>query len=49
MFTDDVVLRGCNAVDMTEYLELWKKALKEREMRVNRLKAQLVDGMWVTV
>ena len=38
MFADDVVLYGGNEVDMTEYLESGRKTLKEREMRVSRLK-----------
>ena len=34
MFADDVVLCGGNQVDMTVYLESWRKTLKEREMRI---------------
>ena len=31
MLADDVVLCGGNEVDITEYLESWRKALEERE------------------
>ena len=34
VFTDDVVLCGCNEVDMTEYLESWRNSLEESEWNV---------------
>ena len=34
LFADDIVLCGDKDVDMTEYLESWRKALEERGMRV---------------
>ena len=34
VFADDVVLCGSNEVDMTEYLESWRKSLEESEMNV---------------
>ena len=33
LFADDIVLCGDKDVDMTEYLESWRKALEERGMR----------------
>ena len=38
LFADDIVLCGDKYMDMTEYLESWRKALEEREMRVSRPK-----------
>ena len=35
LFADDIVLCGDKDVDMTEYLESWRKALEERGMRVS--------------
>ena len=43
LFADDIVLRGDKDVDMTEYLEPWRKALEERGMWVNRPKTQFMD------
>ena len=34
VFADDVVLCGSNEVDMTEYLESWRKSLEESERNV---------------
>ena len=30
LFADDIVLYGDKGVDMTDYLESWRKALEER-------------------
>ena len=43
LFADDIVLCGDKDVDMTEYLESWRKALEERGMRVSRPKTQFMD------
>ena len=43
LFADDIVLCGDKDVDMTEYLETWRKALEERGMRVSRPKTQFMD------
>ena len=43
LFADDIVLCGDKDVDMTEYLESWRKALEERGMRVGRPKTQFMD------
>ena len=43
IFVDDIVLCGGKEVDMTEYLETWRKALEERGMRVSREKTQFMD------
>ena len=43
LFADDIVLCGDKDVDMTEYLESWRKALGERGMRVSRPKTQFMD------
>ena len=43
LFADYIVLCGDKVVDMTEYLESWRKALEEREMRVSRPKTQFMD------
>ena len=43
LFSDYIVLCGDKDVDMTEYLELWRKALEERGMRVSRPKTQFMD------
>ena len=43
LFADDIVLCGDKDVDMTEYLESWRKELEERGMRVSRPKTQFVD------
>ena len=43
MFADDIVLRGDDETDMTEYLETWRKALEERGMRSSRPKTQFMD------
>ena len=43
MFADDIVLCGGREVDMTEYLDTWRKSLEERGMKVSRPKTQLMD------
>ena len=43
LFADGIVLCGDKDVDMTEYLESWRKALEERGMRVSRPKTQFMD------
>ena len=43
MFADDVVLCGGNEVDMTEYLQSWRKAMGERGMRVSRPYARRME------
>ena len=43
LFADDIVLCGDKDVDMTEYLESWRKVLEERGMRVSRPKTQFMD------
>ena len=45
MFVDDIVLCGGRPrdVDMTEYLDTWRKSLEKRRMMVNRPKAQFMD------
>ena len=45
MFADDIVLCGGREVDMTEYLDTWRKSLKERGMRVSRPKLNL----WISI
>ena len=46
LFADDIVLCGDKGVDMTEYLESWRKALEERGMRVSRPKTHPVHGLF---
>ena len=43
MHADDIVLCGGREVDMTEYLDTWRKSLEERGMRVSRPKTQFMD------
>ena len=43
LFADDIVLCGDKDMDMTEYLESWRKALEERGMPVSRPKTQFMD------
>ena len=43
MFADDIVLYGDDETYMTEYLETWRKALEDREMRISRPKIQFMD------
>ena len=43
MFADDIVLCGGREVDMTEYLDTWRKSLEERGMRISRPKTQYMD------
>ena len=43
MFADDIVLCGGREVDMTEYLDTWRKSLEERGMRPSRPTTQLMD------
>ena len=42
MFADDIVLCGGREVDMTEYLDTWRKSLEERGMMVSRPKTQFM-------
>ena len=42
MFTDDIVLRGDDETDMTEYLETWRRALDDRGMRISRPNTQFI-------
>ena len=43
MFADDITLCGGTEVDMTKYLETWRKARYERRIRVSRPKTQFMD------
>ena len=43
MFADDIVLCGGREVDMTEYLDTWRKSLEERGMMLSRPKTQFMD------
>ena len=43
MFVDDIVLCGGRDVDMTDYLDMWRKSLEERGMRVSRPQTQFMD------
>ena len=43
MCVDNIVLCGGREVDMTEYLDTWRKSLEERGMRVSRPKTQYMD------
>ena len=43
MFADDIVLCGGREVDMTEYLDTWRKSLEERGMRLSRPKTQFMN------
>ena len=43
MFADDIVLCGGREVDMTEYLDTWRKYVEGRGMRVSRPKTQFMD------
>ena len=43
MLADDIVLCGGREVDMTDYLDMWRKSLEERGMRVSRPKTQFMD------
>ena len=45
MFADNIVLFGGREVDMTEYLETWRKSLQERGMRISRPKLNL----WISI
>ena len=47
MFADDIVLCGGREVDMTEYLDTWRKSLEERGMRICRPKTQYMDFNFV--
>ena len=47
MFADDIVLCGGREVDMTEYLDTWRKSLEERGMRISRPKTQYMDFNFV--
>ena len=42
MFADDIVLWGDDETDMTEYLEIWRRALEDRGMRISRPKPQFI-------
>ena len=41
MFADDIVLCGGKEVDVTEYLDMWRKSIDERGMRVTRPKTEI--------
>ena len=44
MIADDIVLCGGREVDMTEYLDTWRKSLgRERGMMLSRPKTQFMD------
>ena len=43
MFADDIVLCGDDETDMTEYLDTWRSALKDRGMRISSPKTQFID------
>ena len=43
MFADDIVICDDDETDMTEYLEIWRKALDERGTRISRPKTQFMD------
>ena len=43
MFAGDIVLCVGREVDMSEYLDTWRKSLEERGMRVSRPKTQFMD------
>ena len=43
MFADDIVLCGGREVDITEYLDTWRKSLEERGMRLSRPRTQFMD------
>ena len=43
MFADDIVLCGGREVNMTEYLDTWRKSLEESGMKVSRPKTQFMD------
>ena len=38
-----IVLCGDNETEMTEYLETWRRALEDRDMRISRPKTQFID------
>ena len=42
MFTDDIVPCDDIEADMTEYLETWRSALKDRGMRISRPNTQFI-------
>ena len=41
MFAGDIVLCGGKEVDVTEYLDTWRKSIDERGMRVTRTKTEI--------
>ena len=43
MFADDIVFGGGKEVDMTEFLDSWRKSLEEIGMMVSRPKTQFMD------
>ena len=43
MFADDIVLCGADDTDMTDYLETWRRAVEDREVRISIPKTQLID------
>ena len=43
MFADGIVLCGYDQVDMTEYLETWRRSLEDRRMRISRPNTQFID------
>ena len=49
MVADYVIMCGGNEVDMTEYLESWRKAPDERGMRVSRPNTQWMESRFEQV
>ena len=49
MFADDIVLCGDDDIDMTEYLENWRKHLEERGMRINRPKTHFMNFTFCSI
>ena len=42
MFADDIVLCGDDETDTTKYMEIWRRALEDRGMRISRPKTQCI-------
>ena len=43
VFADDIVLYGNDEIAMTEYVETWRRALEDIDMRISRPKTQFID------
>ena len=43
MFADDIVLCGDDETDTTKYMEIWRRVLEDRGMRISRPKTQCID------